>query len=95
MNKNQTTIECPICHKEHALFYTIQAGGKKTLNYLCNSVYKRGEDKYGMSRRYNATVKQTAEFVDGLPIREEWSPAYRKEWENKHNLQFPMTYGNR
>lgn len=80
-------IICLNCGERHGLFYR-RHGPKRadrSLNYLCDSVV-RGPivNSYGGvdEMRLHTMTGQVA-FVEGLPIKEEWTPKYKKEFQAK------------
>lgn len=80
-------ITCPNCKQRHGLFYRRHSDSKRTLNYLCDKILRREIMKANgdMDRERLYTHMGQCEFVDGLSVKEEWTPKYRKEYEQEHH----------
>jgi hypothetical protein len=97
------TLDCPTCKRIHAAFYYTDNHGGRSLCYICDQVphYNHNgnlQDKHGLSLdKVTRTERRTIEpFVDGLPLREEWSRGWKQKQQDKAELQFPlMTHGNK
>lgn len=80
-------INCPNCKKQHGLFYRRDSDEKRTLNYLCNKVkhywYETFSDNT-YERWRNVTRMGEVEFVDGLPIREDWTAKCKATFQKEH-----------
>lgn len=78
-------ITCPNCGERHGLFYRRHSPKERTLNYLCDSVVRGPitNSHGGVDAMRLYTVMGQVAFVDGLPIKEEWTPKYKKEFQQK------------
>ena len=91
-----TTITCPTCHQQHALFWDVQKGGKKTLSYLCDRQKRfEVETKYGgkdVERSFTGKLScpEHLKPLDLSSIPEVWSRTYSEDIHNKQQGQLSM-----
>lgn len=78
-------IICPNCGERHGLFYRRSSPTERSLNYLCDSVVRGPivNSHGGVDEMRLYTMMGQVEFVDGLPIKEEWTQRYKKDFQNK------------
>lgn len=82
------TITCPVCKRDHALYYYVNSDGTKTLHFLC--------DKHPQNRIINKATGYSevryvnkihdVPFTDGLDVPTEWSRAYARKQQGKQQV---------
>ncbi len=89
------TINCPDCHNPHALFWLVDKGNKRVLNYRCNKAVHFVESPVsGRKEEKSYTVNRVCpkelmpQDITGIP--EEWTVAYRKEVQGKNQTQLVL-----
>lgn len=84
------TIQCPVCARHHALFWVVDAKGKRKLHVNCDhqpvTVVRKGspELRYHTATVLVHTKELEKEFKNNKDIPEQWSAAYaRKKKEDQ------------
>lgn len=84
--RGQSWITCPNCQEKHGLFYRRHDAKRRTLHYFCDKVerhtVKNRVDDYDQVRF--CTMMGQVEFVDNLPIREEWTVKCKQDFQETH-----------
>lgn len=90
--RGQSWITCPNCQEKHALFYKRHSATRRTLHFYCDKVERhKVETKAGtMDDVRLSTLTGQVEFIDGLPIREEWTSKCKQDFQEKHIGELPI-----
>lgn len=95
LSADRTTVRCPYCEEPHGLWYRVGAGGKRSLMYTCNKVkhyWWTQEVDCEPVEHFRLVTKsfQAPEMIEGLPIRDEWTPGHKEAVAKKAQHQLPL-----
>lgn len=81
--QNGVVVTCPNCGAFHGLFYRKHSETNKTLHFYCDRVKRRWMEDQRES--WDHTTKMcNVEFVDNLPIPENWTAKCKSTFQIEH-----------
>lgn len=76
-------ITCKLCQQRHGVFYKRHDENRRTLHYLCNKVKRYWMEDQHECFEYTTRLGNV-EFVDGLPVQEDWTAKCKSTFQKKH-----------
>ena len=80
-------FKCPQCSRIHGVWYYRTSPDKVELRWRCDRVRYYWYDETGKEHWKYVSAIGDAEFVAGLPVREEWARSFKKKEQQKNELQ--------